>query len=418
MAWYNPMTWFGSSGNMRRQGYQNENPSDYPSESAAPVTFDSAMTVSAFWACTRVLTETISAMPIRCYRRMPDGSRKEDRDYPLWRTLNYQPNRYQTRIEFFESLMLNLVTDGNAYIELMKTPRGVSSFMPLMSSQMDVKLTETGEISYEYTDFNSTKRPIPASKIWHIRLFGNSIVGMSPLGYARQSLGISIAADNRVGKLAKNGGKPTGVLMVDKILKEEQRDKLRSNMEELASGNTDNLKILEANMKYQQVGLSPQDMQLLESRRYQVEDVARFMGVPSVLINDTAGSTVWGSGIEQIIKGFEKLNLNPYASRIETSFKRNVMPMEDWGEIDFEFDFDSLLRPDRETRIKTNAAAINSAQMKPNDARNAEGLPDEEGGDKLYINGSLAPIDEPRNPPTTEQRVQTIEDRQNEDDQA
>ena len=418
MSWYNPLSWFGSSGNMRHQGYQNENPGTYSSESAAPVTFDTAMSVSSFWACTRILTETIGSMPIRCYKRMPDGSRQEDREYPLWRTLNYQPNRYQTKVEFFESIMMNLVTDGNAYVELMRTPRGISSFLPLMSSQMRVKLLPNGEISYEYTDFNSEKRIIPASNIWHIRLFGNSIVGMSPLGYARQSLGISIASDNRVGKLAKNGGKPSGILSIDRILKGDQRDAIRKNMEDIATGNSDNLKILEADMKYQQIGLSPQDLQLLESRRFSVEDIARFMMVPSVLINDTDSSTTWGSGIEQIIKGFEKLNLNPYATRIECSLKRNVMPMGDWDSYDFEFDFDSLLRPDRETRIKTNATAINSAQMTPNEARNAEGLPDQEGGDKLYINGSLYSLGEDPGELTSDQRIEQLEDRQNENDQA
>ena len=392
MAWYNPFTW--GSGNTRKQGYQDSRPGVYPSDPAANVTFDTAMTVSAFWASTRLLTETVSSMPIKCYRRMPDGSRAEDRDYSIWRALNYQPNRYQTRTEFFESLMLNLVTDGNAYIELKRTPRGISSYLPLMSSQMQVKLKETGEISYEYTDFNSEKRVIPASKIWHIKLFGNSIVGMSPLSYARQSLGVSIAADNRIGKLAKNGGKSSGILAIDKVLAEDQRLALRKNMQDIAEGDVDTLKILEAGMTFQQISLSPQDMQLLESRRFQVEDVARFMGVPSVLINDTSGSTTWGSGIEQLIKGFHKLNLKPYLERIESSLKRHIIPMEDWDSVDIEFDFDSLLRADRETRIKTNSTAVNSGQMTPNEARNSEGLEDKEGGDEIYLNGSLNPSGE------------------------
>ena len=108
MAWYSPLTWFGGAGNSRHAGYQDENPNGYPSDSAASVSFDSAMTLSAFWACTRVLTETLAAMPIKCYRRMPDGSRKEDRNYRLWRTLNYQPNRYQTRTEFLSRSCLTL----------------------------------------------------------------------------------------------------------------------------------------------------------------------------------------------------------------------------------------------------------------------------------------------------------------------
>lgn len=412
MAWFNPSSWFTGSGNTRKKGSQNENPDRYPSESAATVTFDSAMTVSAFWASSRLLTEAMASMPIRCYKREADGSRSIATNYRLWRTLNYTPNRYQTRTEFLESLMLNLVTSGNAYIYVDKNK---TNFMPLMSAQMDVKLSVGGVKSYEYKQLNGMKSTYKEADIWHIKLFGNGIIGMSPLGFARQSLGISIAADSRIGKLAKNGGKTSGLLTSEAVLTDVQRGQLRKNMQDIAAGDTDTLKILEAGLKYQQINLSPQDMQLLESRRFQLEDVARFMGVPSVLINDTAGSTVWGSGVQQIISGFYKLNLRPYAERIESSLKRFIMPPGDWDNYDIEFDFDSLLRPDRETRIKTNGTAINSGQMTPNEARNDEGKPDKEGGDEIYLNGSLVPAGQEKEPPTTDHRVQQLEDKQNED---
>jgi HK97 family phage portal protein len=414
MAWFNPFSWSGN-GNTRHEGYQSASPSRYSSDVASTVTFDSAMTVSAFWASARLLTEAVSAMPIKCYKRMPDGSRQEDRDYPLWRVLNFQPNRYQTRTEYFESLMLNLVTCGNSYSELIKTSRGIVSFIPLMAAQMKVKLLTDGSIQYEYTDLNSSTRIIPSDKIWHVKLFGNTIVGMSPLGYARQSLGIAQATDARVGKLAKNGGKTSGILSIDRVLSPPQREQVRANMQDIAEGETDSLKILEADMKFQQVGLSPQDLQMLESRRFQIEDIARFMGVPSVLINDTAGSTVWGSGVNQLIGGFYKLNLNPYLERIESSIKRHLMPVEDWESYDIEFDFDSLLRSDRDTRLTANAKAINSGQLSPNEARNDEGRPDKEGGDSIYLNGSLVPAGqkpEQAAPPTTPAQ----EEDENEDD--
>jgi len=384
MSWLSPMSWFGGSGNSRHAGYQNENPNGYSSSAAASVSFDSAMTLSAFWACTRVLTETLAAMPIKCYRRMPDGSRQEDRSYRLWRTLNYQPNRYQTRTEFFENMMLNLVTSGNSYAEITS-----GGYVPLMSVQMQVQLLRDGSIQYEYTDFNSTKRIIPESNIWHVKLFGNSIVGMSPLGYARQSIGVSLATENRVGKIAKNGGKVSGLLSIDHVLNEKQRAAVRKNMEGIAEGDTDTLKILEADMKFQQTALSPQDLQMLESRRFNVEDIARFMGVPSVLINDTAGSTTWGSGIEQIINGFYKINMKPYLERFESSLKRHLIPRSDWDTIDIEFDFDSLLRASKQDRMTAKSVAINSGQLTPNEARNDEGLEDKEGGDDIYLNGSL-----------------------------
>jgi HK97 family phage portal protein len=390
MAWYNGWkSWFVGSGNTRKKGDQTSAPNSYPEESAAPVTFDSAMTVSAFWASSRLLSETLAAMPINCFENMSDGSRQKNKSYKLWRLLNFQPNRRQTRIEFFESLMLNLVTDGNCYAYIQRSTRGISSILPLMSAQMCVTLEESGEVTYTYLNSNGTYTAYSQADIWHVKLFGNGLVGMSPLAFARNSLGIAISTDNRVGNLAKNGGKASGVLSIDRVLTPQQRDAVRKNMEEIAKGDSDNLKILEADMKYQQISLSPQDLQLLESRRFQVEDIARFMGVPSVLINDTAGSTVWGSGVEQLIGGFYKLNMKPYLERFESSIKRWLTSTSDWEKYDIEFDFDSLLRADPKTRAETNSISINSGQMSPNEARNSEGREDKEGGDQIYLNGSL-----------------------------
>lgn len=406
MAWYNPYTWFFGSGNTRRKGQQTSAPSSYSSDPAASVTFDSAMTVSSFWACTRVLTETVGAMPINCYRNMPDGSREVDTSYPLWRLLNFQPNRFQTRNEFFESIMLNLCTDGNAFIRTVGRKDRISSLLPLMSAQMGVYLKENGSLEYNYRNANGTYTVYNDSEIWHIKLFGNSIVGMSPLAYARQSLGISLATENRVGKLAANGGKSTGILTVDRVLTKEQRQAIRENMKEIASGDSDSLKVLEADMKFQQISLSPNDLEMLGNRRFNVEDIARFMGVPSVLINDTAASTTWGSGIHEIIKGFYKVNLTPYLERIESSMQRWIMPMGDWGKVEIEFNFDSLLRADPKERAERDSIRINSGQITPNESRNAEGLLDKEGGDQLFVNGSLTPIDQIT---TESQGIQTNE---------
>jgi len=395
MAWYNPYTWFFGSGNTRRKGQQTSAPSSYSSDPAANVTFDTAMTVSAFWACTKIITETVGSMPINCYRNMDDGSREEDKSYKLWRLLNFHPNRFQTRNEFFENLVMSLITDGNAYVHVSgRRPDRITSLLPLMSAQMSVYLKEDGSLEYNYRNANGTYTVYNDSEIWHIKLFGNSIVGMSPLAYARQSLGISLATENRVGKLASNGGKTSGVLTVERVLTKEQRELIRSSITDIAGSSSDSLKVLEADMKYQQTGLSPNDLEMLGNRRFNVEDIARFMGVPSVLVNDTLAGTTWGSGINEIVKGWYKLGLNPILARIESSIQRHLMPMGDWGKVDIEFNFDSLLRADPKERAERDSIRINSAQITPNEARNAEGLLDKEGGDQLFINGALVPVDQ------------------------
>ena len=392
---------FGNGGDSRKTGIQSPVPNT-SGQSASPVTFDSAMQVSAFWASVRLLSEVVSAMPLRAYNINPTNNIKTlNSDYGLWRLINYKPNRYQTRTEFFEQIMLNLVTNGNAYVVIQKTSKNkIVSLLPLVSSQMEPRLLSDGEVVYEYTTANSDVNVYSSQSIWHIKLFGNGLIGMSPLGYARNALGIAIALEDRVTTLAKNGGKTTGVLTVDDKLDQRKRDQIRHNYAALEEGGQDRLFVLEHNMTYQQTSLSPSDIQMIENRRFEVEDIARFMGVPSVLINDTSATTAWGSGIEQINMGFYKLNLRPYLERIESSMKRWLIPQSDWDKIEIEFDFDALLRADRPTRLDANSAAINSGQLTPNEARASEGLKPEDGGEKIYLNGSLVPAG------TTQRQIQ------------
>ena len=360
---------------------------------AAPVNFDSAMTVSAFWASARLLAETVAAMPLVCYENATTGrGRQVNTTNQLWRLLNFQPNRYQTRTEFFETLMLNLVTSGNAYFVKQVGPTGrLVSLLPLMSAQTTPELLDDGTLIYRHYSANGDVRVYAADTIWHIKLFGNGVVGLSPLSYAAQALGISIATGNRASTLARNGGKTNGILMVDKVLNKEQREKIRQNMAGLTMGDADGLFVLEADMKFERAALTPQDMQLLETRKFQTEDVARFMGVPSVLINDTSSTTAWGSGIQQITEGFYKLNLRPYLERIEASLQRHLQKASEWDKFTIEFNFDSLLRADPKTRAETQRASINAGTLTPNEGRAEEGRPPMDGGDVIYLNGSLVP---------------------------
>lgn len=380
-----------TDGPTRETGEQSSMPMSYPQASAAPVTFDTAMTISAFWACVKLLAETVAAMPLSVYR-VNSESRERVTDYDLWRVLNYMPNRYQTKNEFFETFMLNLVSTGNFYGVIQRNGSGkIIGILPLMSAQMTVSLLEDGEKVFIYCDADGNTRVYSSKTIWHVPLFGNGIIGLSTLSYARQSLGIAIALDNRVSTLAGNGGKTTGILTIDHVLTEEQRNEVKKAFKGLTEGGQDQLFVLEAGFDYEQTALSPADMQMLENRRFQIEDICRFMGVPSVLVNDTSASTTWGSGIQQIVSGFYKLNLRPYLERIEASIKKHLMPMEDWDEYSFQFEFDSLLRADQETRFKTLKEGVNSGIITPNEARNSEGLPPKTGGDDIYLNGTMQP---------------------------
>ena len=387
MAWYNPRGWFGSGGDTIKTGSQRNLP--LKSQTAD---FDTTMTQSVAWAGFRLLAEAVAAMPIIPYKTdLAKGTKVKDYSNELWKLINYKPNRYQTKTEFIEQIMINLAPRGNAYVAIERTASGrIVSLMPYPTSQIETVLLKDGEIIHNYTDANGNVKVFTSKSMWHIKLFGNGIVGLSVLDYMSGATLLSKSLSDRQNKLAANGGKTNGILTIDHALTKEQKAQVRESFAGLENGNDAELFVLEAGFNYQQASLSPTDMQLLESRKYSAEDLARFIGVPSVLINDQTAST-WGSGIEQINMGFYKLNLKPYLERIEKSWKIWLMPQSDWETTDLEFDFDSLLRADAATRAETNSKKINSGQITPNEARASEGLPAEEGGDKIYLNGSLVP---------------------------
>jgi HK97 family phage portal protein len=252
---------------------------------------------------------------------------------------------------------------------------------------MEVTLMPDGSLVYEYTrDVGVTV--YSEKSIWHLKLFGNGVIGMSPLAYQRNTLGIAQAAERAVTKIYKNGGKPSGVLSMDKFLTNEQRDLMREKFYTLSNSNEDRLMVLEGGMKFEGISLSPQDIELLASRQFQISEICRWYGVPSVMINDTSSTTVWGSGIEQIVSGFYKLTLRPLMEKIESSILVNLMGPSEAGKYEIEFDFNALTRSDLKTRFDSYRIGIYGGFLKPNEARRLEGMPDAEGGDDLIVQGA------------------------------
>lgn len=383
--------WFGSPGGpARNAGLQSSIPLGQSSASAAVVNFDSAMQISAVFGATRVIAETIGSLPFNLYQVGPEGRKIAD-THPLHRVLTRRPNRYQTRVEFWESMALNLAISGNAYAIIQRAGDRIIGLLPLSSSQVETTLLADGSVVHAYTDGMNVK-VYGESNMWHIKLFGNGIIGLSPMAYARNSIGIAIAADNRVTKIFSNGAKPSGVLTIDKTLSPEQRAQVRKSFSELEEGNEDRLFVLEAGMQYQQVSMLPKDVELLESRRFQIEDIGRFFGVPSILLNQTFGQSSLGSNVYEILSAFYKLNLRPYLEKIEESILRWLMTEDEAKRFEAEFNFDSLLRADTLGRYQANREAINTAQLTPNEARISEGRQALPGGDQLLIQGAMIPI--------------------------
>lgn len=379
-------------GGLRRlMGLQQGGPTAYSQESAAEVTFDSAMQLSAVWACVKLLSETVASLPLSIYRRTDDGGRVLDANHPLSILFSGKPNRYQTKVEFFETVLLNLVLHGNAYCGITRMGGRIVSLMPMMSAQVRVAILADGSVVYEYHKSDGVE-VLASESVWHLKLMGNGVIGLSPLDYQRNTLGIAQAAENAVTKIYRNGAKPSGVLSMDRVLTPKQREEIRANFSSLTTGSDDRLMVLEGGVKFDAISLSPQDIELLSSRKFQLNEICRWYGVPSVMVNDTSGSTVWGSGIGQIVEGFYKLTMRPILEKIEASIDANLMGPREVGTRFSEFDFDALLRTDFKTRLESYRIGVQGSIFTPNECRKEEGLPPVQGGDQLYIQGATVPL--------------------------
>lgn len=377
-------------GGRQKSGTQDTGPLGSSYSPAVAVTEETALQISAVWACVRLISQTVASLPLIVYRKTPQG-RVVDNKHWFARLMANRPNQYQTSYEFWEHMVANLALHGNMYAKKTIVGGQVRSLLPLNPLQVETKLI-AGKVTHLFS-VDGNVVALSSESVWHARMNGDLIVGRSPLQFGAKIIGIAQAAEQTVTNIYANGGKRSGVLSFDRLLTKEQREQIRANFASLTTGTDDRLLVLEAGAKFEPISMSPQDIELLASRRFQIEEICRWFGVPSVLVNDTSGSTTWGSGIEQLVTGFYKLNLRPYLEAIENSITTHLFNDKDREEYEVEFDFEGLLRADMKSRFDGYRIAVTSGLMTPNEVRALEWLPSVEGGDKLYMQGAMVPID-------------------------
>lgn len=384
--WSPIRSWFGGR---QTSGSQITGPTGYGYSASVEVTEETALQVSAVWACVRLISQTVASLPLVVYRKTDKG-RELAPDHWFAQLMAGKPNQYQTRYEFWEHQVANLALHGNLYAKKTMRAGRVVGLLPMNPLQTETVLIG-GKVVHQFTQ-DGNVAALAAESVWHARMNGDLIVGRSPLQFGRNLIGVAQAAEQAVSKVYANGGKRSGVLSFDKLLTPEQRQQVRDNFANLTTGTDDRLLVLELGAKFDPISMSPQDIELLASRRFQIEEICRWFGVPSVLVNDTAGSTTWGSGIEQIVLGFYKLNLRPYLEAIENSITTHLFTESDRAGYEVEFDFEGLLRATQKERYDGYRIGVTSGLLTPNEARAMEWLPAVEGGDKLLIQGAMVPV--------------------------
>lgn len=372
------------------------------------VSSDTAMQVAAFWACVRLIASTIGTLPVNIYERMPDGDRKLRDDLPLFKVVHFSPNADQTAVTFWEGMALAICLGGNAFAEKFINGAGeLVSLHPLPFNCVLVERTTNGTLQYRYSDplRNGQVRIIPEANMMHVRGFGlGGDLGLSPIAFARQTLGAARGAERASAAIFANGMRPSGWLVYKGgVLSPEQRDQAKKTLIDpmQGAGNTGKTGILEADFDYKQITIAPEAAQMLESRAFSVEEVCRWYGVPPVLVGHaSAGQTMWGSGVEQIMIGWLTLGLRPYLSRFEQAVARSCIPPEQRQQFYAEFSTDSLLRGDSAAQAALFSVLAQNGIMSRDEIRAKMSLPKVPGGEVLTVQVNLTPLDKLGQQPT------------------
>lgn len=343
------------------------------SSSGIIVNPQNAMQAAAVFACCKVLSESVGMLPLCVYRRGQGEARTADRSHPLWELLRHQPNEYQTSVEFFETLMLHLNLRGNAYAFVLRAAGGrVVELIPLHPDMVNVTMNSRNEVEYRFGLEGGGTRMAQPGEILHIKgLSLNGWLGISPIAYARESIGLALATEKFGGQLFRNGAKPSGVLEVPTELSDTAFKRLKDSFTQATSGdNAAATAILEQGTKFAKVSMTSDDAQFLETRKYQRAEIAGIFRVPAHMINDLERATF--SNIEHMSLEFVQFSLMPWLRRIEEAMRRDLLSAVDKKNYSLRFDIASLLRGDAASRSAYYGAGIKDGWLTRNEARGME----------------------------------------------
>jgi HK97 family phage portal protein len=364
----------------------------------------SAMQMTAVYSCVRILSEAVASLPLHFYMYDENGSKKKAIEHPLYFLLHDEPNPEMTSFVFRETLMTHLLLWGNAYAQIIRNGKGeIIALYPLMPDRMTVNRDEKGRLYYEYLTHTDdvpinkdTVVKLNSTDVLHIPGLGfDGLVGYSPIAMAKNAIGLSIAAEEYGSKFYANGAAPSGVLEHPGTLKDPT--KVRESWTQTFGGshNSHKVAVLEEGMKYTPISISPNEAQFLETRKFQINEIARIFRVPPHMVGDLEKSSF--SNIEQQSLEFVKYTLDPWVSRWEQAMVRSLLSKDDKKKYFIKFNVDGLLRGDYQSRMNGYSIGIQNGFMSPNDVRELENLdliPDEEGGNTYMVNGNMMPITE------------------------
>ena len=371
--------------------------------SGKPVNERTAMQTTAVYACVRILAEAVASLPLHVYEYQDDGGKKLVHDHPLYYLLHDEPNPEMTSFVFRETLMSHLLIWGNAYAQIIRDGAGrVLGLYPLLPDKMDVQRDDKGNIYYVYSR-NSDENPmfkeygnirLKAEDVLHIPGLGfDGLIGYSPIAMAKNAVGMTLACEEYGASFFANGANPGGVLEHPGVLKDPSKVRESWNSVYRGVSNAHKIAVLEEGMKYKQIGIPPEEAQFLETRKFQINEIARLYRIPPHMVGDLDKSSF--SNIEQQSLEFVKYTLDPWVIRWEQSLQRSLLLPGEKGKYFIKLNVDGLLRGDYQSRMNGYAVGRQNGWFSANDIREMENMnpiPDEEGGNLYLINGAMTKL--------------------------
>ncbi|MGR3813413.1 MAG: phage portal protein [Cognatishimia activa] len=370
------------------------------SDSGESVSETSAMALSTVWACVRLIAGTTGSLPLEVRIKQTDGHYQRSTDHPLARVLHDRPNADQTALDFWEFAAASIELQGDCIARRVKSGSRLVSLVPAIADNVDRRRKPDGRIWYSWSE-GSDHFELPEDEILHIRGFGgNALRGLSTLRFAHNAVGLARSIDRSAGSFFKNGMQPGGAIRFEDFLTAEQRDIANKEMVDkfIGARNAGRPMVLEGGASWEELSIKPEDAQMLEARRFSVEEICRFFGVPPHMVGHTEKSSSWGKGLEQQTLGFVMYTLRSRLKRIEKSVEQQLLTPQDKSKgVAIKFNLEGLLRGDSAGRASFYREMTQIGALTINEVRGLEGLPPVSGGDVPRMQMQNVPITEAGN---------------------
>lgn len=360
------------------------------------------LAISAVYACVKVISETVATLPIKLYKKQGKG-KIEDENHQLQDLLCTEPNQFQTWIQFQEALMVGALMNGNGFARIYRNGRGQPISLQFLTYGECMPLHLKWQ-NYESLVYYVFGEMVSKDDIIHITGLGNTgVIGLSPITLASQAIDTSRQAEKTIGKFYKNGLRSNAVFTSPDIMKDEQFKRLKS---QISKQFENPFFVLEGGMSATPLTLSPADAEIIATRKFQIEDIARFYRVPLHKIGDLSRST--NNNIEQQSTDFLTDCVIPWVEKIEQEFKRKLLFTKEKREYSFNLDPSYLLRGDAKSRAEYYSKRFSSSSITPNEIRVLEGDNpiDDENANKLYAQMQMIPLGSQSTQTNGEQNIQ------------